>query len=185
MSGPRRHLLVLACAALVALPSPATAAFELPSAAVREVDGVYLLDAIARLELSDPVREALENGVDLHIAWEVDLDRERNWWLDADVASVVQRNRLEYHELSLQYIVANLNTGERRSFTRLSVALDHIGTLLGFPVVDSVLIDRPARYRGFVRVRLEHDRLPLPLRPTAFFSSAWDLESEWQPWRFE
>ncbi|MDZ7749078.1 MAG: DUF4390 domain-containing protein [Halofilum sp. (in: g-proteobacteria)] len=185
MSAPRRCLVALALAALLALPPPAAAAFELPSASVREVEGVYLLDAVARLELSGPVRQALENGVDLHIAWEVDLERYRRWWLDADVASLVQRNRIEYHELSLQYIVTNLNTGERRSFTRLASALDSIGTLVGFPVVDSVLIEEPSRYRGFVRVRLEHDRLPLPLRPTALFSDAWDLESEWRPWRFE
>ena len=176
---------VCVCAALWAGAPPAVAGFELPSAAVREVDGVYLLDAVADLELSAPVRSALENGVDLHITWEVEIERQRNWWLNADVAAVVQRNRLSYHELSLQYVVTNLNTGERRSFTRLARALRHVGTLIGFPVVDSVLIDDPTRHRGHVRVRLEHESLPLPLRPTALFGDGWDLESEWQSWRFE
>lgn len=186
-----RHPRTLALAALAVwtllpgAPAAADAGFELPSASVREVDGVYLLDAVARLELSAPVREALESGVDLYITWEVEIERQRRWWLNGEVASVVQRNRLAYHALSLQYIVANANTGERRSFTRLSHALDHIGTQIGFPVVDSVLIDPPARHRGYVRVLLEHDRLPLPLRPTALFSAKWDLESEWRSWRFE
>lgn len=188
MARYRRHLIAVACAgaALVAVPSaPASAGFELPSAEVRRVEGVYLLDAVARLRLTEPVRQALQKGVDLHITWEIDIERYRRWWLNADVASVVQRNRLAFHELSLQYIVTNLNTGERRSFTRLRGALGHVGALIGFPVVDSMLIDDPGRYRGFARVRLEHDRLPLPLRPTALFSPAWHLESEWRSWRFE
>ena len=142
-------------------------------------------DAVARLELSDPVRRALENGVDLHITWEVDIERYRGWWLNAEVASVVQRYRLAYHALSLQYIATNLNTGERRSFTRLPAALDHIGMLIGFPLVDRMLIGDPGRHRGYARVRLDHGELPLPLRPTALFSADWDLASDWRPWRFE
>jgi len=179
----------LAAVALLGGGGPAAAAadadFELPTVKVREVDGVYLLDAVARLRLTPDVRKALENGVALTIRWDVEIDRDRGWWLDADIAELAQRYRLEYHELSLQYLVTNLNTGERRSFTRLSVALNQIGTLIAFPLVDEVLIKNPARHTGYARVRLDVSALPLPLRPIAWFSSAWDLSSEWRKWSFE
>ena len=173
---------------LVGRPAPAaadTAGFSLPTASVRMVDGVYKLDAVARLRLSAPVRRALENGVPLTITWQVTIDRHRSWWFDAQAAEIVQRYRLEYHELSLQYVVTNLNTGERRAYTRLSVALDQIGTLIGFPLVDRMLVKPPRDYAGFARVRLEHDTLPLPLRLDALLSSDWDLESQWQTWSFD
>ncbi len=191
MSKPRcllRHVLVLAIVA--ATPLAATRAAEggvsRPSASVRVVDGVYLLDSVARIQLAEPVRGALDNGVALTFAWEVEIDRERGWWWpDATIAQVTQRYRLEYHALSLQYLVTNLNTGERRSFTRVPTALDYIGQLIGFPIVDRVLINEPDRHTGYVRLRLEHNTLPLPLRPAALFSAAWYLETDWRAWSFE
>lgn len=169
----------------IAQERDAASSFVLSSASVREDDAVYRLDAVARLHLTSPVREALDSGVDLTITWEIEIDRHNDWWLDSDVAHVVQRYRLSFHELSLQYVVTNLNTGQQRSYTSLRSALDRIGTLLGFPLIDRVLVDDGGRYNGHVRVRLQHDDLPLPLRAIALFSGEWDLESEWHQWSFE
>lgn len=163
----------------------ASTPFVLPNASVREVDNVYRLDAVARLRLTAPVREALDNGVDLTIAWEIEINRHNDWWLDSDVAHLVQRYRLSFHELSLQYVVTNLNTGQQRSYTRLQSALNRIGMLIGFPLIDRVLLDDGGRYSGHVRVRLLQEELPLPLRAVALFSGAWNLESEWYQWSFE
>lgn len=191
MRAPRRLLSYFALLAVVAgTPfAPARAAeggINLPSANVRVADGVYLLDSVARIELTGPVRDALDSGVALTFAWEVEIGRERGWWWpEAEVAYVTQRYRLEYHALSLQYLVTNLNTGERRSFTRLPTALDFIGQLIGFPIVDRVLLDDPDRHIGYVRLRLEHNTLPLPLRPAALFSAAWYLQTDWRTWSFE
>lgn len=191
MTASRR---LLSCVALLAAVAgtplaPARAAeggISLPSANVRVVDGVYLLDSVARIDLTEPVRAALDSGVALTFAWEVEIERVRGWWWpEAEVAYVTQRYRLEYHALSLQYLVTNLNTGERRSFTRLRTALDFIGQLIGFPIVDRVLLDEPARHIGHVRLRLEHNTLPLPLRPAALFSAAWYLQTDWRTWSFE
>lgn len=191
MSASRRLLSYVALLAAVAgTPlTPARAAegdISRPSASVRVVDGVYLLDSVVRIQLADSVVTALHSGVALTFAWEVEIGRERAWWWpEAEVAYVTQRYRLEYHALSLQYLVTNLNTGERRSFTRLPTALDFIGQLIGFPIVDRVLLDDPGRYTGYVRLRLEHNTLPLPLRPAALFSAAWYLETDWREWSFE
>lgn len=191
MSVPLRLLTRVALLAAVAatLLVPVRAAqggISVPSANVRAVDGVYLLDAVSRIDLTQPVRAALDSGVALTFAWEVEIGRERGWWWpEAEVAYVTQRYRLEYHALSLQYLVTNLNTGERRSFTRLPTALDFIGQLIGFPIVDRMLLDDPGRYTGYVRLRLEHNTLPLPLRPAALFSAAWYLETDWHEWSFE
>lgn len=180
-------LLALATAPVpaIAQDSDAVAPFVLSNVSVRAVEAVYRLDAVARLRLTPPVREALDNGVDLTITWEIGIERQNDWWLDTDVAYITQRYRLTFHELSLQYVVTNLNTGQQRSYTSLRAALDRIGTLLGFPLIDRVLVDDGRQYNGHVRVRLQHDELPLPLRAIALFSGAWGLESEWYRWSFE
>lgn len=190
MTGLRRPLLpVLMAAALLVVPGGAHAAksraFDLQWVRIRTVEGVYRLDALARLHLTDPVRRALGNGVALTVTWRIAIDRERSWWFDADVAELTQRYRIEYHELTRQYLVTNRNTGVRRSFVHLETALETIGALVGFPVVDRMLLDPPRDHTGHVRVSLDRSALPLPLRLMTLFSSAWDLESEWLAWSFE
>lgn len=159
-------------------------AFNLRSVDVQEVDGVYLLDAVARLRLTPPVRRALHNGVGLVLSWQVEIYRERDWWLSADVAHLSQRYYVEYHELSLQYLVTNRNTGERRSFADIKGALAYIGRLYKFPLIDRMLIAGQSGHRGRVQIRLDHGALPWALRPTALFSPAWDLASQWRGWSF-
>lgn len=175
-------VLALGCAGASAAESRP---FQLRSAEVRVVDGVYLLDAFAHLRLTDPVREALHSGVELAVTWRIEIVRERDWWLDAEVTALSQRYRLEYHELSLQYLVTNLNTDERRSFATLDGALGYMGRLFGYPLVDRMLLEGPARHTGRARVRLDHGALPWPLRPAVWFSSGWNLTSEWRAWSFE
>lgn len=194
-SAPRRpgslSRLLLLLTLLGPLPATAdpdvedTPPFALPTASVRLVEQVYRLDAVARLRLTPAVERALHNGVDLTLTWEVSIERTREWWLDASVASITQRYRLSFHELSRQYIVTNLNTGQQRSYTRVQTALDQVGTLVGFPLVDRVLVADGGRLVGHVRIRLQQDELPLPLRAVALFDDDWDLASEWYQWRFE
>ena len=177
--------LLLATAAPVGIVAADDRGITLPQAIVRAPGDVYLLDAVARIELATPVRNALNSGVPLTFEWQVEIGRARDWWFEAAVATLSQRFTVEYHALSAQYLVTNRNTGKRRSFARLRVALDFIGTLIGYPLIDRVLLERPSRHTGYVRLHLVHDELPLPLRPEALFSSAWDLTSEWRQWSFE
>jgi len=186
----RRTGPLLRALALVMLLSPLPVAadpspFELPGVTVRLADQVYRLDAVARLRLTPAVEDALHNGVDLTLTWEVSIERTRAWWLDADVAYIAQRFRLSFHELTRQYVVTNLNTGQSRSYTQVETALDEVGTLIGFPLVDRVLVADGEDLIGHVRIRLQHDELPLPLRAVALFDDEWDLASEWYRWRFE
>jgi len=159
--------------------------FDMRGVELREADPVYRIDAIAQLRLSASARDALQSGVALTIALEVEVLRERSWWFDQEVATVSRRMRLERHELSDQYVLTNLNTDERRSFYRISAALDAIGRGLDFPVIDRVLIDDPASHYGRARMRLERESLPWALRPLAMISGEWKLQTDWLEWSFD
>jgi hypothetical protein len=98
-------------------------AFTVDHARTQLVDGVYHLNAGIRYELSPSLTDALHNGVALVFEVQVDVYRVRPWWVDAHVASLSQRYRLEYHALSRLYLVTHLNTGVQQSFFRFSSVL--------------------------------------------------------------
>jgi hypothetical protein len=156
--------------------------FTVDHARTQLVDGVYHLNAGIRYELSPSLTDALHNGVALVFEVQVDVHRVRPWWVDAHVASLSQRYRLEYHALSRLYLVTHLNTGVQQSFFRFSSVLAFLGDLEAVPLLDATLLDEAGDYEGRLRARLAVDALPLPLRIRAFLSSEWSPESHWYTW---
>ncbi|MGI9303208.1 MAG: DUF4390 domain-containing protein [Gammaproteobacteria bacterium] len=178
-------ILLLACGALCLLPGSEAKSrgLVIEDAKVHNNNGVYQLSAVVDYELTEPVREALTNGVALEFEMEIEILAERDYVWDSVFASVVQRFRLDYHELSRQYVVQNLNTRVTDTFPGLSAALAHMGTVSNFPVIDSALLDPSGAYWGQLRVTLALDQLPLPIRARAYLSSAWRLGSDWYNWK--
>lgn len=156
--------------------------FEVIRAGTWLHQGVYRLDAEFDLRLGRAPREALVSGVPLYINIDMYVTRERNWWWDETVATLAQRYRLEYHALSRRFLVVNLNTGVRSSYRTVEQALDEVGRLSDFPLLDRVLVGEDWRYLGSVRVRLDLGKLPLPLVPGAYLSGDWRLASEEYQW---
>ena len=126
--------------------------------------------------------DALQNGVPLTVELDMEVRRRRPWLWDETVYTLTQRFRLEYHTLSRQYLVSNLNSGERRGFPTRSGALRFMGQIVDFPLLDNGLLDPNGRYEGALRARLDIEALPAPLRLLAYLSDDWRLASEWYSW---
>lgn len=156
--------------------------FEVINASTRLEGGVYRLNAQIKYHFSKSTLEALQNGVPLTIALEMEVRRRRSWIWDETVYTLAQRFRLEYHALSRQYLVKNLNSGERRGFTSRPAALEFMGQISDFPMLDKGLLAANARYEGALRARLDTDALPAPLRVFAYLSDDWRLTGEWYTW---
>lgn len=146
-------------------------------------DGVWVVDADLVIELHDPLLEALHSGVALTFVAEFEVLRPRNWWFDDTVAHVEQRWRVSYHALSRQYLLINLNTREVQTFYGLQALLERMGRLRHFPVIDNRLLRGGGPYDLAMRLRLDGDALPLPLRLRAWTSSRWGPASDWVRWR--
>lgn len=163
--------------------SPAWAAgFEVLSAATQLEGGVYRLDARIEYHFSNAALEALQNGVPLIIEVEMQVRRRRSWVWDEVVYSLSQRFKLEYHALSRQYLVMNLNSRERRGFASRAAALQFMGQIDGFPMLDKGLLSKDQRYEGALRAWLDIESLPTPLRVFAYLSDDWRLTSDWYTW---
>lgn len=145
-------------------------------------EGVYLLDADIDYRFSEEALRALSNGVPLTIQLTIEIERVRNWWLNAEVATLEQRYSLQYHALSHQYLLRNLNSGAFYSFPHYPAAVKALGSLRELPLLDSKLILGEEQYKVSMQAKLDIEALPSPLRPVAYITPAWRLKSDWYTW---
>lgn len=146
-------------------------------------DDQILLDAQIRHDLNETVSEALESGVPLTFETHIQMREVGAWLWQSDVAEFRVRNVLRYRPLSGLYEVRRLDTDDKRMFaTRLS-ALRYIGQIRNFALVARGGLDLGAEYLVRLRAFLDIEALPLPMRPKAYLSSDWSLESE--PWEWQ
>jgi Domain of unknown function (DUF4390) len=136
------------------------------------------------LGLSPKVEEALAKGIPLEVVIDVRLYHKRRYLWDKKIASWTLRRRIQYHALSGQYLISE---GEGESETRESLltqqeALKQLGSLNDLKLV---LTETPSEgdYSADIRVSLDIEALPTPLRPVAYTSFAWHLNSGWTSWK--
>ena len=157
--------------------------FEVCDAESRLDDGVLLLQAKFYFGLSEAVEEALKSGVPITLQVRIEILRERNFIWDETIAGLTQKYRIQYHNLSQQYILSNLNTKLNSIFQTSQSAINLISHIHGFPIIDKKLLDDKETYYGRIRISLVLRDLPSPLRLWAYLSSDWRLKSEWFQWQ--
>jgi len=178
-----RWLLLSLCLGLQCVGTTAFAdGFSVRSASTRLHDDVYMLDANIALEFGEKPLEALHNGIPLTLLIEIEVERKRGWWLDDEIAFLEQRYKIEYHALSHQYLLTNMNSGERTVSPRLEPLLHAIGTIYDFPLLDRNLTEQEGRYEVAIRALLDIEELPAPLRPIAYITPSWRIRSDWHKW---
>ena len=155
------------------------------SASTQLFAGVHILDARLQLVLSSEALNALNSGVPLTIELQMQVIRVRRFYIDAMDAELAVRFELEYRPLSQRYIVRNLNSGDQDSFATLYSALNNLGRVQGFPVIDEALLTPNKVYRVRLRALLNTQQYPAPLRLLFFWRDQWQLKSEWFEWLLE
>lgn len=159
--------------------------FEVRSASTKLFAGVHILDARLQLVLSSEALNALNSGVPLTIELQMQVIRVRRFYIDAIDAELAVRFELEYRPLSQRYIVRNLNSSDQDSFATLYSALNSLGRVQGFPVIDEALLDPNKVYRVRLRALLNTQQYSAPLRLLFFWRNQWQLKSEWFEWLLE
>lgn len=172
-------VLLAGCLAWGAGRAASSPEFLVTSAHTFERNAVYYLDATARLRLNGNLSSALDNGVALTFVWDIHIMRPDGWWFDNTVATLTQRYRLRYQPLSLRYKVEDLNTGLSLSYFSLQQALERIGRLHDFPLIDRSLLPRKTPLVVDLRIRISAAALPLPLRIRSYLDGSWRPASPW------
>jgi hypothetical protein len=146
--------------------------------AALEIGGSFLL------ALTPKVEEALNKGIPLDIVIDFKLQRQRPILWDQEIAEWILRRQVRYHALTGRYFVTTeMGASEsRESFNSMSEALRRLGSLneLRFVVPNELPV---GQYALDVRASLDIEGLPAPLRPVAYTSRAWHLNSGWLRWK--
>ncbi|MFO1434936.1 MAG: DUF4390 domain-containing protein [Gammaproteobacteria bacterium] len=164
------------------IPAMVSADPQVTAVSDRFVNGMYVVDATARFDLTDDMRSALNNGIPLTYDIEVEIYQQREWLWDELVERSVQRVVLEYRALSGTYTIRNLTTRSSESFHSLDEALEKLGNLGGLVISEQQHLPKPGPYSGRIRLSLDIQSLPSPLRPIAYVSPDWPLHSDWHEW---
>ena len=162
--------------------SQAEPAFEVKHAETVLLDDVYHINASLKFKFSDEALNALENGVPLIILFDIEVEKKRSWWFNKNIATLEQGYLLLYHALSKKFVLHNLNSGTQENYSSLSGALYALGNLKQLPILDAKLLEKKADYVFRLRSFLDIESLPPPMRPLAYVSSQWQLESDWYTW---
>lgn len=146
--------------------------------------GTLTVSGAMDLTLSAKVEEAVAKGIPLDVEFEFRLKRERKLLWAEQLKLWTLRRQIRYHALSGQYFVNDPAASGKKleNFTSLQQALRHMGTLneLSFDVVSG--LQEGGSYALEARVSLDIESLPAPLRPVAYTSLDWHLNSGWTTW---
>ncbi len=156
--------------------------FAVLSASVRDIEGVVRLDATFALRFGTTLEEALHNGVALPLLIEIEVQQQRNYRWSKTIAHVEQRYTLSFNALTKQYLLHNRNTDAQLRLPSFSAVKAVLGSLSKFPLLDRRLLKDGKEYVARLRITIDSEQLPVPLRLMSYVSAEWDLQSEWYQW---
>jgi hypothetical protein len=142
----------------------------------------YVLDADIAYRLPPKVIKTVQNGIPLVWVLRVQVYRQRDYFWDERCADVSRRYLVRYHALMNVYQVKDETRGEANYFSTLPAALEAIGTLRDMPLPELHVLSNNDRYRARLKMQLDREALPLPLRPLSYIRSDWYLSSDWYSW---
>ena len=161
--------------------------FQVSSVQAHAAGATLYVSGLLELGLTDRVEEAVDNGIPIELTIDIRLYRRRALIWDQRLAQWRLRRELRYHALSGQYLVGGASDAplERENFDSLNDALTEMGTLPEVMLALDQPLESDADYRVDLRVALDIEALPSLLRPVAYTSRAWDLNSGWTTWKLQ
>ena len=153
----------------------------------RTSEGVFLSARVA-LEPSPAVEDALLKGVPLYFVWQAVVMRDRWYWTDRRIASVMRTWRLAYQPLTRRWRLslsidptsgagaAGLQYALHQNFDNLSEALANVGRVARWKVADAQQVANSADQRVEFSFRLDLSLLPRPFQIGMANQPEWLIE---------
>jgi hypothetical protein len=179
-----RSTLILVLIALLALAADtqARAGFSVEQTQIRPESGQLLMSAKIRFDFSEVVLEALDHGVPLTLVVHVQVRRTEAWMWEDSLVDEQWRYAIRYRPLSERYEVYRLPGVQGRDFVTRDAAIRALGELTDQALIGLDRLDPDQDYELKIKVFLDIEDLPLPLRPMAYLKPSWKLSSGWTKW---
>ncbi len=185
MKSRLRRLAAFLLPVLVFVPPAIRADFGIEYAEPTVQNRVIHVNTRFNLSLNPRTEEALTKGIPIDVIFDIRLVRHRWWWANHDITDISLRRSIWFHALSRRYLVSGLNErNSAESFATLPRALAHLGNFENFTmtIAPKKYIDPGARHLLQMRARLDIEALPTLMRPLAYATPSWRLNTGWKEW---
>ena len=145
-------------------------------------NNIFYLDASYKLNLTEESYKALRQGISFEIHIEFQLLEKRKWLWNKILFKKKLIYKLEHKPLTKNFLITNLNSGIVNYYKNLDAAVNAIGNISKLKLFDKNKLRNNIKYLARIRLYLDVDSLPSPLRPRAYFSSDWNISSQWYRW---
>jgi hypothetical protein len=176
------RLAVLAPVLLLVAVAQAAEPIKLQSAFVNVESGAYWLDARIVFPPNDEVHAALDGGATVRLTLQVEINRQRRYWVDKEQIEATLRRELSWDAVSQRYILKYMDRGEQDTFAALDEALVAAGVVDAWLLPLKRQLNPDSTYEISVRAGYRSSSVPKALRALAFWSDGWSRKTEWKSW---
>ncbi|MEO8410040.1 MAG: DUF4390 domain-containing protein [Propionivibrio sp.] len=162
----------------------ASAAAEISVRAPELVTGSddVTVSADFNINFNSRLEDVVDHGVVLYFVVDFELLRSRWYWFDEQIVRRSRTYRFSYHALTRQY---RLSTGVlHQNFASLDEALQVLGRLRNWQVLDRNEIKAGETYLAGLRLRLDLSQMPKTFQVSALANRDWSLASDWVYWEY-
>lgn len=162
--------------------APNTPALKLD---LERADGAIFLSAQIKFELPAVVEDALQKGIPIYFVAQVDVLRERWYWINRKVTSVQRRMRLAYHPLTRRWRFSQgsgdmtedtLRLVLSQNFETLGDALATVRRISRWKIAEATDIEPTSLHLVRFSFALDTSQLPRPLQIGTLGQADWLIE---------
>lgn len=182
-----RHALAILFGLLISTVSMAQSmpAFNIKSASFTMQETLLLLDSTIEIELPKYINKAIDQGFAVPLMFEVEVLKYSKYWLDEKLLSLKQQYQLHYLPMLSSYAIFDVNANQRLYFNNRQEAVRYLKVIYAYPMFDITNINQSGRVYVRMRVGIDVDELPLPLKSSSLWNNDWGLQSDWFEWKID
>ena len=175
-------LLVAAFLGLMGAAKAQPTSHDVPQLRLERMDEGLLLSTQLDVELPAVVEEALLKGIPIYFVAQVDLLKERWYWLNKKIASVQRSMRLSYHPLTQRWRL-NIVSGEasdatqglalNQNFESLADAMTTVRRIFRWKIANLSDLEHDSKHVVDFKFQLNVTQLPRPLQIGTLGQSDW------------
>lgn len=142
----------------------------------------WLLSAQGLIILNKQQYDALMDGIDITFVYDIEVNEIRKYLWDRNEVRAQIKRELSIHSLSNQFIVRDSLSNQLETFLTLELALKFIARLDNFALNKIPNDKKNLNYLGRLRLYLDIESLPIPMRLPAYIKDEWSLSTDWIEW---
>ncbi len=148
-------------------------------------NNILYLDSYSEILLTKEAYNALLHGISFQIHADFELFTKNHWLFKNIIANKKLKYKLEHKPLTENFLITDLSTGIKSYYKNVDHALKSISNINKMKLLNKNKLDKKKNYIARIKFYLSIDSLPSPMRPRAYFSSDWNISSNWYEWEYE